>query len=89
MAYERRLSTSQTTVTIPIGGGAVATSVAKPADFTKLELVLNVRAVSTDPDVSDIYAPRYGINDTLDAVGITLSSASGTTLTSELTTLGY
>ena len=78
------------TVTIPIGGGLVTTSLSA-ADFglTKIERILDVVVHREAPVVPDVYAPSYGINATSDGVGITLGGGTGTTLRVEVTVSGY
>lgn len=77
-------------VTIAIGGGSATTSLSA-ADFglTKIEYIMDVEVEREVPIVNDVYAPSYGINATGDAVGITLSAGSGTTLAARVTVLGY
>jgi len=85
-------SSGSGTVTIPIGGGSVTTSLTTSdlgLDTPKIKYILNFRIVKSDPPTTDIYAPQYGINASEDAVGITLAAAVGTTLTFEVRAAGY
>jgi len=92
MSYPRRLGKASTAdLTIPIGGGRVATSVSL-ADLgldSAIEAVLNVNVERKAPIVDDVYEPSAGINATADAVGTTIAAGTGTTLQAELTVLGY
>jgi len=91
MTYNRRLGKATATLTIPIGGGRATTSLTL-SDFgldTKIEFIVNVNVNRKTPIVNDVYEPSAGINETSDAVGVTLSAGSGTTLATEVTVLGY
>jgi len=89
--YARRLGKATATLAIPIGGGRAVTSLTL-SDFgldTKIEFIMNVGVNRKTPIVNDVYEPSAGINDTSDAVGITLAAGTGTTLQAEVTVLGY
>jgi len=78
-------------LTIPIGGGTITTSLTL-ADFglrKEIEMIVNVKVERLPPVVQDVYTPSYGINTTLDAVGITLSAGTGTSLMVMVVVLGY
>jgi len=85
----KKVGSSAKTVTMPLAGGIVTTSVnAADLGMAKINFVLNVQVVKTDPEISDVYYPQYGINATGDAVGITLATGTGTTLTYSVTAFG-
>jgi len=77
------------TVTVPIGGGTVLVTItAADLGFARVDCVLNLRVERLAPVVPDVYSPSYGINATSDAVGITISAGTGTTLRVTVEALG-
>ena len=86
-----RLKKASVTVTIPIGGGRVNTSLTL-TDFglnNAIEYIINVNVIRRDPIINTVYAPSAGITLNSQAVGLTLAAGAGTTLTAEVTVLGY
>jgi len=77
------------TVTIPIGGGTVLVDItAAEFGFTRVDVVLDLRVARLPPVVPDVYLPSYGVNATNDAIGITISAGTGTTLRIGVAALG-
>ena len=75
--------TGSVTVTIPIGGGSVTAVIDKPTTLTKIGAILTFTVKREAPIVDDVYEASYGITPAGDAIGLTLSAGTGTTLTAE------
>ena len=80
--------TGSTVVNIPIGGGT-GTSVFNVPGLAKIEMIINVRIVDTEPKVSDVYAPQTWFVTGTSIVGISLGGATGTSVTLQTDVLGY
>ena len=77
-----------TVITIPVGGG-VGTSVFAVSKLKRIEMIINVRIVDTEPKVSDIYTPQAWFITGTSIVGISLGGATGTSVTLQTDVLGY
>jgi len=77
-------------ITMPLAGGIVTTSIdAASFGLTKIQEIIDLRIKREAPVIAAVYEPSYGINETGDAIGVTLATGTGTTLKVEATVLGY